>query len=497
MSYSDYKRRLTHDPKGGGRIGMVDIGSNSVRLVVYDQLKRAPAALYNEKVLCQLGRGLAITGKLNPDGVEMARAAIARFLAMAQAMEVTELDIVATAAVRDASDGKDFVAELEKRHHIHIDIISGKKEARLGAFGIFSSIHEPQGISGDLGGGSMELAQLSRQILTEQVTLPIGSLRLIDQTGGGREEMRALIAAELDKTEWLQGAKPENFYAIGGSFRAVARMHMLARGYPLEILHQYTVEAEELRRYVRELAALSEAELAALPGAAAKRVAAIPPAALILEGILATARPKQVVFSASGIREGYLHEKLSPYLRSEDVLLASCYEFAMKGGRGTAYAHELFEWMQPLFPGEPEAFRRLRFAACLLHDIARYIHPDHRAEWAMQRILQSVFVGLSHGERVQLALALYHRYQPKLKVAHPAFALIGAKEQGWARLLGAAMNLAYQLSGGIAGNLPETALKAGKHKLGLQLPAHLQALAGETVKKRQGQLEEAWLALGK
>ncbi len=483
--------RAGHDSRSG-RIGIIDIGSNSVRLVVYDQLKRAPTPLYNEKVLCQLGKGLAISGNLNPDGVALARAAIARFLAMAKAMEVTEVDIVATAAVRDAADGEAFVEEIEQRHGIHIEVISGKREARLGAYGIMASVHHPDGVSGDLGGGSMELVRMEDHRVREQMTLPIGGLRLLDQSGGDRAKMRELVAKSLAEAGWLKERKIRNFYAIGGSFRAIAHMHMLGADYPLHIIHQYTLETKPFLSFIRSLARLPEADIAALPGAVPKRLASLPPAAIILEQMLEMAKPEQIVFSASGIREGYLYEKLSPYLREEDALLASCTEFALKGGRGTAYAHELFEWMEPLFPDEDAAQQRLRFASCLLHDIARYIHPEHRADWAIQRILQSSLTGLCHEERVQLAMAMYHRYQFKLKTDAPALSLIGPDDKARAKLIGSCMNLAYHLTGGIPGTLPQTRLEPGKSKLALSLPGALADLYGDSVKKRVSGVEEAW-----
>lgn len=168
-----------------GKIGLIDIGSNSIRLVVYDRLKRAPASIYNEKVMCQLGKGLAASGKLNPEGVTLANAAIARFVTLAKNMEVTELDIVATAAVRDASDGPEFVETLEREHNIFIEVISGKREAKLGAYGILASMHKPEGLAGDLGGGSMELVALDKnQRIGERISLPVGALRLLDECDG-------------------------------------------------------------------------------------------------------------------------------------------------------------------------------------------------------------------------------------------------------------------------------------------------------------------------
>ncbi len=475
------------------RVGIIDIGSNSLRLVVYDSLKRASVPLYNEKVMCQLGKGLSSTGRLNPEGAQLARKAVRRFLAMARNMEANALHVMATAAVREAKDGKDFSRELEEEHGIHIDIISGDREAKLGAFGICSSVHEPHGVTGDLGGGSMELVKLKDNELLEHATLPIGPLRLVDETGGDRAKLRRTIKQAFEQVEWLKKTKMPEFYAIGGSFRAIARLHMHVTNYPLHILHQYTLPSADFAAFAAELASFPDARVAELPGISGKRVPSIVPAAMILEYMVSQIQPKNIVFSASGIREGYLYEKLPPYMRKQDGLLASCTDMVNRFRTYSHYAGELMVWMQPLLEdGESEANRRLRLAFCLLSDIAHHIHPEYRAEFAMQRILQSSFTCLDHAERMQLALALYHRYQFKMKDDHPALALIGPKARAWAKLVGSAANLAYHLTGGVDGSLHFTTLKVEKKSVKLLITKGAEDLMGEAINKRINGVEEAY-----
>lgn len=477
-------------PKREGRIGIIDIGSNSTRLVVYDELKRAPVSLYNEKVVCQLGKGLASSGMLNPEGVVMAEAAITRFLGMARLMEVTELHVIATAAVRDAKDGAEFMARIERKHNITVSLITGAHEARLGAYGIAASVHEPKGICGDLGGGSMELVALSDGAIDKQMTLPLGVLRLADEANGDTEKLRRIIKKNLESVAWLEKARPKHFYAIGGSFRAIGKMHLEQVRYPLHIVHEYSVPAKVMLEYLHTLSPLSAEKLEALPGSG-KRGATLPAAIVLLEQLTERMKPEFVTFSASGIREGYLYEKLSPYVRQQDALLSACAEIASKSRRG-AYASELLVWMTPLFAKEKQRESRLRLAFCLLSDIAAHIHPEYRARWAMERILYSNLTGLNHQERVQLALALYHRYQFRLKDIEPALNLIGAEAKSWAAIAGAAVNLAHHISGGIAGNLHKTSLKVEKDHIQLLLTPEVEALEGEIVHKRLTALAEAW-----
>ncbi|MFO0389695.1 MAG: hypothetical protein ACK502_08280 [Alphaproteobacteria bacterium] len=479
-------------PFRDGRIGIIDIGSNSIRLVIYDQQKRSPVPIYNEKVMCALGKGLAASGILNPEGVEMARDTLRRFLAMGRNMEITSLYVMATAAVRDAKDGESFVKYLEKTYDIDVDVISGKKEARLGAYGVCSSMYKPAGLTGDLGGGSLELVWLDNGKIEDHTSLPLGSLRMIDETKGDREKLRKLIDKRFDELTWLDDHKVPNFYAIGGSFRALARIYMTVYNHPLRILHEYKVDAKEMLVFVQELLTLSNDKIEKLPGSAVRRVPQLPGAAIILEKIITTTKPEFIVFSASGIREGYLYEKLSPYIREQDGLLASCSEFATKGGRSTAYANEIFTWMYPLLKDESEKERRLRMAFCLLSDIALHIHPEYRADWAYHRILQSALTGLTHRERVKLSLALYHRYQFKFKETWPSLSLLKSGDHEWAKLVGTAANLGYHLSGSIAGNLHNAALAIEGKNIGLQFSNSMQDVMGDAIKKRLDGVNEAY-----
>ena len=475
-----------------GRIGIIDIGSNSIRLVIYDQQKRSPVAIYNEKVMCELGKGLASSGMLNPDGVELAKQSLRRFLGLGRNMEIASLYVMATAAIRDAKDGESFANFLEETYDINVDIISGKKEAKLGAYGVCASMYKPQGITGDLGGGSLELVKVADGHTVDHTSLLLGSLRMIDESKGDRDKLRKLIEKRFSELKWLDEKKVPAFYAIGGSFRALAKMHMAAANYPLRILHEYKVDTKNFLNFARDISSMSFEKMEKLPGVAAKRIPALPGAAIVLEHIFNHAKPEHIIFSTSGIREGYLYEKLSPYVRAQDGLLSSCTEFSVKGGRSTSYSNELFTWMFPLLPNETESERRLRLAFCLLSDIAQHIHPEYRAEWSYHRVLYSSLAGLTHRERVKLSLAMYHRYQFRCKENWPSLSLIKESDRNWARLVGSAANLAYHLSGSNAGNLHMTSFIVEKDQLSLQLAGNMQDVLGDAIKRRLDYVREAY-----
>ena len=474
-----------------GLIAIIDIGSNSVRMVVYHALKRVPLPLFNEKYMCALGKGLARTGKLNPEGVKQAESAIARFLVMASRLQVASLDIIATAAVRDASNGDAFVRGLEKTHGISITVISGEREAELAAKAVLSSFHEPFGISADLGGGSMELATVERTLVGERASCHLGSLRILDATDGKREKMEELIKSELKAIPWLKESAPPAVYGIGGGFRTLAKLHMKKTGYPLDLVHEYFMSRRAISQLREKLLEMSPAELAALPAISEKRAATIVPTAMVLHQLMAYSGAPEVRFSVSGIREGFFFDLLESKVQKEDALLASANDLAALIGRTGSYGRELYDWMNPLFESEPIAWHRIRKALCKLSELAWSIDPQFRANWAYNRIIQSSLKGLDHKERLMLALALYYRYQARWKGDKSEIKLLDERERQWARCVGMAANLAFQLSGGRGGNLYHAKLTFHDGQALLALDEEAAPLRTEAVEKRVDGLGEA------
>ena len=325
----------------GRSVAVVDIGSNSIRLVVYESARRTPIPIFNEKVLCGLARGLNNTGKLSDEGVKMALSSLARFRALTDAMGVARIDVVATAAVRDAKNGSEFVDAVRDRCNFKVRILSGEEEARLSAQGVLSGIPEADGLMGDLGGGSVELVRI----------------------GGGETGSRKLIDKELAALPWLAEAKGKRFYPVGGAWRALARVHMAQSGYPLHVIHQYTIRAKPILDFTRFVSQLGPSTLRKTPGVSRQRVDSVPYAAYLLQRLVELTGAQDVVFSAFGLREGCLYDRLPPEDRRIDPLLSACQWEALRVGRATADGEFLFNWMSPLFPGEPARQKRLRLAA--------------------------------------------------------------------------------------------------------------------------------------
>ena len=469
-------------------VAVVDIGSNSVRLVVYDGLRRSPTPVFNEKILCGLGKGVAITGKLADGGIARALSALRRFRALAKQIGVKQVFAVATAAAREASNGKDFIEKAEDAVGVGINVLTGKEEARFAALGVIAGIPEAEGIVGDLGGGSLELIDVSQGKLRDGITLPIGPLRLIDMSGGSIPRAKEIIDEYLDKTHILENLTDRTFYAVGGTWRNLARLHMAQNKYPLHVLHHYCMTREQASGVADLVSGLSSSSLKDVREVSRSRSDTLPYGALVLERLLAKSKAKDVVASVYGVREGLLYAKLPRKKMESDALLASCWDFARRYARSPQHELELCDWTDQLFGEagiqETEVETCLRYAACLLADIGWRAHPDYRAERSLGMISQAAFVGVDHPGRVFLALTIFYRYEGE-DMGDGLVHLLDDKQIARAHLLSSIFRLAYILSAAMPGMLPRIGLKLADEKvLQLVMPKKLKDLMGERVEKR-------------
>jgi exopolyphosphatase/guanosine-5'-triphosphate,3'-diphosphate pyrophosphatase len=478
------RRGARGKPATAGRRAVIDIGSNSIRLVVYQDGGRAPLQLFNEKVLCGLGRGLAATGNLAPEGVGMAIANLARFKSLVAAMEVKQVEVVATAAVRDARNGPAFVSDVVRRTGFKVRVLSGGDEARLSALGVISGIPDAFGVTGDLGGGSLELVELAGGKFGRHVTLPLGPLRLMDRAGGNLRRGRAIVEEELESLTWLRHLRGRSFYAVGGAWRMLARILMDHQHYPLHIIHNYRVTAADAKLFLERFEKLSRDDLKKLPFVSRRRGDTLPWAALVMNRLFEVALPKHLVFSAFGLREGCLFDRLPARERAQDPLIAGCLATA-QGGRFAASAEELCDFIAPLVHGSRSP-ARLVHAACLLSDIAWTDHPDYRAEHGFHRVLTLPLVGVDHPGRAFLATAIAARHGADLQdeLLQPARALLEPAALRAAHVVGLALRLGFTLSGGAPGVLVECGLKLHDDAVVLTLPASGSVVIGDAVLRR-------------
>ncbi|MFN0194358.1 MAG: exopolyphosphatase [Aestuariivirga sp.] len=469
-------------------MAVVDIGSNSVRLVVYDGLRRSATPVFNEKILCGLGKGVAVTGRLNEQGMARATAALRRFRALCRQIGAKQVFVVATAAVREASNGDQFVDLAENAIGAGISVLSGKEEARFAALGVVAGIPEADGLVGDLGGGSLELIDVQDGHLRDGVTLPLGPLRLMDMSEGSTNRARKIIDDYFERTKLLSKLSGRTFYAVGGTWRNLARLHMAQNRYPLHVLHYYTMSRQQAAGVADLVSGLSPSSMRNVREVSKSRADTMPFGALVLERLLDHSKPKEIVTSVFGVREGLLFSKLPRRKAKSDALLSSCWDFARRYARSPEHELELCDWTDQLFGDgglkEDEYGRRLRYGACLLADIGWRAHPDYRAERSLGMISQAAFVGVDHPGRVFLALTVYYRYDGQ-DTKDGLHRLLEEGDVERARLLSQMFRLAYILSAAMPGLLPKIGLKFGDGKLlVLKFPKKLADLNGERVEKR-------------
>lgn len=442
---------MLQQTRAARRVGIVDIGSNSVRLVVYGNRPDSFRPLFNDKTACQLGADLNRTGKLNPEGCRLAEQAFQRFINIATLLEVDRFEAYATAAIRDASDGAEFARYLERASGRKIEILSGADEALAGARGVLGAIPDAAGVVGDLGGGSLELVRVAGLRAAESDSFPLGVLRLADIEN--REDLARHVAASLDPTGWLQPSEPSgSLYCIGGSWRAWARLHLSHSRHPLEIIHQYAVPAREARDFCAMLTRMSANSLAELTQVSSRRRPHLPAAAEIMLQLIDRTAPERVVFSSAGLREGLMLHRRRKKLRKRDPLLAVCSRIGRNGARQRMTPDSLMAWVSALDLGLSPADTRIADAACRLVDIAGMEHPSYRAEHAFMRAFRLPAVAIEHSERAFLALILAARYAGRIDQnwTKPAQALTGEETQSRALSIGLALRLAMTLAPGIA-----------------------------------------------
>ncbi len=478
------------------RSAVVDLGSNSVRLVVFEGEGRNPVAIFNERAVLRLGRGLQTTGRLNEEGVVAALTVMRRYSAISRAMGCETLEVLATAAVRDASNGPAFVEGLRERMPgVLIRILSGEEEASLSADGVLCGIPQAGGILADIGGGSLEVVRVSQGRASQAQTLPLGVIRLADRAEGDLVRARALAEQDLASVPWLFQYPGRDLYLVGGAWRALARIHMAQTSYPLAIVHHYTIDKDEARDLAGVIGSANRRMLERMPGAPRRRLDDLPYAAIVLRRLLRATAARRVVFSANGIREGWYMARIPPATAAQDPLLAACRELGERSGRDPQLPAVLFDWTAPLFPGEANEAGRLRQAACLLSDVGSHDHPEYRAEQSFLRVLRQSSVALDHHGRAFLAMTIAVRYEadPAGALLLPARQLLDEASIARAQILGHAMRLAYTLSAGTTQLLASTSLTRSEGKLSLTLDANGGAFVGEGVTRR---LERLALAVG-
>ena len=492
--HEPFGRPLFEDPSARAlsRVGVVDVGSNSVRMVVFDGAARSPAYFYNEKVMAGLGKGLVETGKLNPQGRIRAMAALQRFAMLAKGMGISPLTVVATAAVREAEDGPAFEREVLEKTGLKMWVIDGSEEARISAQGVLLGWPGASGIVCDIGGNSMELARLGGGKVGERISLPLGPFRL-QQIQGGAEKRAKVIDRILRKAKDKIEPNGERIYLVGGSWRVIARLDMERRSYPLTVLHEYRMEPQSVLETIDWIARNDLSTLRARTGASAERMELVPLACEVLGALVKCFKPKSIDVSAYGIREGLLYEQMPQRLRQRDPLIEAARSMEQAQARFPGFGRKLYDFVLPLFKSAQQEELRLIKAACLLHDTTWRAHPDYRAEVCFENATRANLGGLDHAGRVFLGLALLHRYKNSRSGSRfeQLFRLLNEDQLRMAEVLGKAMRFGAMFALDDPSGAATLAYQAKKKVLELRLSPDGQALFAEVAQARFQALAQA------
>jgi exopolyphosphatase/guanosine-5'-triphosphate,3'-diphosphate pyrophosphatase len=472
-------------------VAIVDIGSNSVRLVVYAGPTRIPAIVFNEKVMAGLGKGVGPGEPLTAEAQDRALSALERFYLLTRQMGVSHTRVVATAAVRDASNGAEFLARV-RAIGFKPELLTGKQEGLMAGQGVLSAIPEADGIVGDLGGGSLELVDVRDGKVRRSASLPLGVLRIAPLLKKRDGALARKVARAVEEAGFAELGRKRPFYMVGGSWRALARFDMLLTHYPLPITHHYSLAPRRLPELERTIEEVGKADLKTLPSMSVSRVPALPAATALLGDLVDTIRPSALIASSFGIREGLLYDALSPAVRKVDPLIAAARQIGAELGRFPEHGDVLDRWIGPIFGDDPPAMARLRLAASLLSDIAWQTNPDFRAERGVEIALHGNWVGIDGPGRVIMAQALFSNFGGGRSFGTTPVAKLCTPEQlTRASQWGLAMRLAQRLSGGLVTSLERSRLVRKGDMLRLELRREDEALYGETVERRHKTLANA------
>ncbi|MBB5072970.1 exopolyphosphatase/guanosine-5'-triphosphate,3'-diphosphate pyrophosphatase [Bartonella callosciuri] len=481
MTYIDAQGRL----KGRKPVAVIDIGSNSVRLVIYEGLVRSPTVLFNEKVLCGLGQGVAKTGFLEEKSIKMALQTLKRFRVLCQQIGADEVYTLATAAAREAKNGLAFIQNAENILQNKIYLLSGSDEALYSAYGVISTFYQPKGISGDLGGGSLELIDINNSDVGKGITLPLGSLRLQYLSNNDITVAAKIAREQFDKLTVFRKGVAHCFYAVGGTWRNLAKLHMATKDYRLPVMHGYEVEAIEMEGFLRSVASGRIDNIKGISAVSKNRRQLLSYGAIVLIELIQCMGFEKIIFSGAGVREGFLHSRLPQEIRLSDPLIAACTEMAVLRARSPKQAEELIDFTTNAFDvfgiSETENECRYRKAACLLADIGWRIHRDYRGNEAANQIALGSYPGISHKGRAYAALAVFFRNTSALidEESLPIFQLATKSIIKKARILGEIMRIAHLFSASTAGILPHLSWYKKTDHVVLYIPNRYANLLGE------------------
>lgn len=403
------------------KIAIIDLGSNTARLVLVDILEGGYFFVFDElKENVRLGQDMEIDGFLRPARIEQTKKTLQMFRRFCDSNGVEKIFAFATAAVRRAKNQKSFLEEVAVTCGIKLRVLSATEEGQYIYTGVINSIDVPKGLIVDMGGGSTKLVYYNRKTILEQATLPFGAVTLTDlfKDQDILPEERAVkieetVNAELEKLEWLKDLDPDTqFIGVGGSFRNLGKISRRIKKYPLNVAHGYTLETGEFNAIYDTIKTLPLDRTMKIKGLSSTRADIFPSALACISRIVATCGFTNIMISGSGMREGAMFKYAVPTVSEKpisDILGYSLNTLVKHFELNEDHVRHIVDLSMQVFKQLkvlhklPRAYVKVLRAAAMLHDagtkIKFYDHHKHSA----YIILNSRIFGLTHREIVMAA----------------------------------------------------------------------------------------------
>ena len=462
------KKKFQLIQKKISKVSIIDIGSNSIRLVAYDKINRVPRMIYTEKVFCSLAKNLDIDNSIPKKNYKKTINAIKRFYKISLDIKSSELFIFATAAIREADNGFILKNEIENITNREMIILSENDEVKLSTQGLISSFPSANGIMADLGGGSLELSLLENGKLKKFTSLKIGVVRLLNEFSKNKNKCLINILKKLNQVKWLDKFKKTNFYAIGGSFRSLANVNIWNNKYPLSIVQGYAINSIEIKKLLNLSSTIKAKTIKLIPEIENERIKTIPVASIILDNLIKKIDPKKMIFCSQGLREGFLYSLLDKKTKKIDPLIFTAKKMAKNFNNSFFDGESIFKWLSPIFVNENENFKRLRLAASYLSELS-YWHnfKDMESDYALNTVLYYPFLSLTHEQRIFLGLTIYTACGGKINRPNilKYIKLLKKDAINAACILGNGIKLAYTVSGGLYRNLHDYSLSVSNNEI--------------------------------
>ncbi len=477
-------RKRSRDDGFSGTVAeraVVDIGSNTVRAVIFGGSPRAPTVLHNEKVTAKLGKQIASDGILAADSIALAMRGLKRYALVFEDLDITDVTTVATAAVREASNGAAFLEDITALG-FSPRVLTGEEEAHYSAQGVMGAFPGASGLVADLGGGSLELVQISDGQASGATSLPLGTLRLAALRAEHPDDLAKPITQMLKKADWDAAknddlAAGETLYLVGGTWRAMAVYAMNEANTPLTDPHGLGLPARQAAKLVAQMAKLDVDDLSDIPRISSMRAEKLPDAAVLLSVLLKRLAPERVVFSSWGLREGVLQASLPDHLKAQDPLLAGVGVFGAQYGASPILAARVAGWTVRAVPAAGHGAERLRLAATTLALAAMQIEPNLRVQQATDWALYKRWLDIGPQERAMLAAAICANGNVT-KLPDDLHKLATEEQLEEAICWGLAVRLCRRLGTRSRRSLQATSLRRDKDTLVLQLEESHRDLFG-------------------